>query len=71
MKPLLTTTQVARICGVGNKSVIDWIDGGMMAGYRLPGSTHRRVPREAVVEFLNEHNLPVLVPEDPRNDGKK
>ena len=54
-----TTGQVARICKVAPRTVATWFDSGRLKGYRIPGSQDRRVPRESMVQFLNEHNLPL------------
>lgn len=54
-----TTGQVSKICKVAPRTVSNWLDTGRLKGYRIPGSQDRRVPREAMVEFLNEHNLPL------------
>lgn len=36
-----------------------WFDKGLLKGYRLPGRQDRRVPREKLIEFLNEHGMPL------------
>ena len=40
---LLTTTEAARILGCSANTVRRLIDTGVLNGYRLPGSKHRRV----------------------------
>jgi len=56
-----TTSQVARICKVSPSTVIKWVDGGLLKGYRIPGSRHRRILRECLIEFLEEHGMPLGV----------
>lgn len=47
----MTTGQVAKYFGVAPGTVTKWIDSGMIAGMRLPGSKDRRVHPAAVHEF--------------------
>lgn len=54
-----TTGQVARICGVSKRLPAVWFDKGLLKGFRLPGGGHRRVPHENLVEFLEEHGIPL------------
>lgn len=55
-----TTGDVARLCRVTKRTVITWIDGGKLQGYRIPGSRHRRVTADALKEFLRRHKMPRL-----------
>jgi excisionase family DNA binding protein len=53
-----TTGQVARICQVTKRTVIQWIDSGKLKGYTLPDSRHRRVSSLCLEQFLREHRMP-------------
>lgn len=53
-----TTGEVARICQVTKRTVIKWIDSGRLPGYVIPGSRHRRVPADALRQFLRAHKMP-------------
>ncbi len=53
-----TTGDVARACNVTKRTVIKWIDGGKLKGYRIPGSRHRRVSAESLREFLRKYKIP-------------
>lgn len=56
----LTTGEVARLCRVAPRTISKWIDGGHMPGaYRLPLSNDRRVPRQALVDFLTRFGVPL------------
>ena len=55
----LTTTQVAKLCHVSTGMVQRWIDAGHLRAYRIPGSRHRRVPRQYLIEFMREHGIPM------------
>lgn len=72
----LTTGDVARICHVTKRTVIKWIDGGRLRGYRIPGSRHRRVAWDELRAFLRAHRIPdyaaavrrrVLIVDDDRD----
>lgn len=56
---VLTTGQVAKICKVAPRTVSKWFDTGKLKGYRIPGSQDRRIPREYLIKFLKEHNMPL------------
>ncbi len=64
MKTIFTTGQVAKICKVAPRTVSKWFDSGRLRGYRIPGSQDRRLPREHLLRFLNEHGMPLGELED-------
>jgi len=64
MKKVFTTGQVAKICKVAPRTVSKWFDSGRLRGYRIPGSQDRRIPREQLIRFLNEHGMPLAELED-------
>ena len=53
-----TTGDVARVCQVTKRTVIQWIDSGKLQGYRIPGSTHRRVSQRELQQFLRTYRIP-------------
>lgn len=55
---IMTTGDVARICGVTRRTVIDWIDSGKLEGFRIPGSRHRRVSSESLRRFQSLYKMP-------------
>ena len=57
-KPSYTTGEIAKICQVSKRTVILWIDGGKINGYRIPGSRHRRVSATELRRFLRTSHLP-------------
>lgn len=59
MKKVFTTGQVAQICKVAPRTVSKWFDSGRLKGYRLPGCEDRRIPREQLIRFLKENNMPL------------
>ena len=58
-KQVFTTGQVAKICQVAPRTVSKWFDSGKLRGYRIPGSQDRRIPREQLIRFLKENNMPL------------
>jgi excisionase family DNA binding protein len=65
---VFTTGEVAKLCNVTIGTVIRWFDAGDLKGYKIPGSRDRRIPRDALVEFLTKHGMPLgeLASEPPR-----
>ncbi len=58
-KDILTTGEVAKICNVAPRTVSKWFDSGQLRGYRIPGSKDRRIPMNALMKFMKEHNIPL------------
>jgi excisionase family DNA binding protein len=61
---IFTTTKVAKILQVSNRKVTQWIDDGVLEGYPLPGSTHRRVSDEKLRDFMEQNNFPLKLLDD-------
>ena len=60
-KQTFTTGEVADLIHVHQTTVIDWMDKGLMEGYRTPGG-HRRIQREALLRFLATQRMPIPAP---------
>lgn len=58
-KAVFTTGEVAEICKVSQQTVIRCFDSGRLGGYRVPGSRFRRIPRENLILFMKENNIPL------------
>lgn len=56
---IFTTGRIAKICHVATRTVCKWIDSGKLPGYRLPGSSDRRVQRQTLIAFLRENRMPI------------
>ena len=67
MKTVFTTGEVATICKVSQQTVIRCFDSGKLKGFRVPGSRFRRIPREKLLEFMRENQIPL----DQLDSGKK
>lgn len=58
MSEVLTTGEAARICGVNFRTVLRWIDRGLLQAYRLPGRGDRRVLSDELHRFMLENGIP-------------
>ena len=67
MKDLFTTGEAAVLCKVSQQTIIRCFDSGRLDGFRIPGSKFRRIPRQSLVRFMKENNIPL----DNIDSGKK
>ena len=67
MKDLYTTGEAADVCNVSQQTIIRCFDAGRLEGFRVPGSKFRRIPRESLVKFMKENEIPL----DRFASGKK
>jgi two-component system, OmpR family, response regulator len=67
MKTVFTTGEAADICKVSQQTIIRCFDNGRLKGFRVPGSRFRRIPREALVQFMRENEIPI----DQLDSGKR
>lgn len=58
MRPY-TTGDAARLCGLSQKIIIKAFDQGILKGFKVPGSTHRRILHESLIEFIKENGIPI------------
>ena len=58
MEDVLTTGEAARICGVNFRTVLRWIDRGLLQAYKLPGRGDRRVLPDELHRFMRENGIP-------------
>jgi excisionase family DNA binding protein len=57
-KTLFSTLEAAKACKISEQEIIQRFDSGQLKGYRLPGSRDRRIPREALLRFMEENGMP-------------
>ena len=67
VKTIFTTGEVAQICKVSQQTVIRCFDSGRLQGFRVPGSRFRRIPRESLIAFMKNNDIPM----DQLETGKK
>lgn len=58
MKTVFTTGEAADICKVSQQTIIRCFDSGRLKGFRVPGSRFRRIPRDALVAFMKDNQIP-------------
>jgi excisionase family DNA binding protein len=58
-KTVFTTGEAAGVCKLSQQTVIRCFDNGQLQGFRVPGSKFRRIPRDSLVRFMKEHNIPL------------
>src|SRR5688500_3321234 len=66
-KQIFTTGEAAEICKVSQQTIIRCFDSGRLKGFRVPGSKFRRIPREELIRFMRENNIPT----DSLEGGKR
>jgi len=66
-KQVFTTGEVAQICNVSQQTVIRCFDSGRLQGFRVPGSRFRRIPRDALLAFMKNNQIPL----DQLDSGRK
>jgi excisionase family DNA binding protein len=58
-KAVYTTGEAAEICRLSQQTIIRCFDNGQLQGFRVPGSKFRRIPRDQLIKFLKENNIPL------------
>jgi len=58
-KSVFTTGEAAEICKLSQQTIIRCFDSGQLEGFRVPGSKFRRIPRDKLIKFMKEHNIPM------------
>ena len=66
-KTVFTTGEAAKICKVSQQTIIRCFDYGALKGFLVPGSHFRRIPRECLLTFMKENNIPT----DALESGKR
>lgn len=59
MKELFTTGEAADICNLSQQTIIRCFDAGRLEGFRIPGSKFRKIPRDNLVRFMKDNNIPM------------
>ena len=55
---VFTTTEAAKALGFSNRTITRCVDSGILPGFRIPGSTHRRIPEDSLWTFIAKNDLP-------------
>lgn len=59
MKKVFSTGEAAAICKVSQQTIIRCFDTGRVQGFRVPGSRFRRIPRESLILFMKDNDIPL------------
>jgi len=57
-KTVFTTGEAAKICKVSQQTIIRCFDNGSLKGFRVPGSRFRRIPRDQLLSFMRDNQIP-------------
>jgi excisionase family DNA binding protein len=57
-KHIFTTGEAAEICKVSQQTIIRCFDSGRLQGFRVPGSRFRRIPRDELIRFMKNNDIP-------------
>ena len=60
-KAVFTTGEAAELCRVSQQTIIRCFDGGRLKGFRVPGSRFRRIPRDALIQFMRDNDIPTTI----------
>ena len=58
-KHVFSTGDAAAICKISQQTIIRCFDSGKLEGFRVPGSRFRRIPRESLIKFMRENDIPL------------
>lgn len=59
MKPFYTTGEVAKICKIATKTVVNYCESGKIRFEQSPITNYRRIPRHELIRFITQFNIPV------------
>ena len=60
-KQIFTTGQAADICKISQQTIIRCFDSHKLKGFRVPGSRFRRIPRDELIRFMKENEIPTEI----------
>ncbi len=58
-KAVFSTGEAADVCNVSQQTIIRCFDKGRLQGFRVPGSKFRRIPRDELIRFMQENDIPL------------
>jgi excisionase family DNA binding protein len=58
-KELYTTGEAADVCSLSQQTIIRCFDSGRLRGFRIPGSKFRKIPRDNLLKFMKDNNIPM------------
>ncbi len=67
MDDVLTVFKASKYCRVSPKTIINWIESGLIKAYKTPGG-HRRINQKDLIAFMEKQGMPV--PENEADTGR-
>jgi len=67
MEDVLTVFKASKCCSVSPKTIINWIESGLIKAYKTPGG-HRRINRKDLIAFMEKQGMPL--PEEDADTGR-
>ena len=67
MEDVLTVFKASKYCSVSPKTIINWIESGLIKAYKTPGG-HRRINRKDLIAFMENQGMPL--PEKEIDTGR-
>jgi excisionase family DNA binding protein len=58
MDDVLTVFKASKLCSVSPKTIINWIESGLIKAYKTPGG-HRRINRRDLLAFMENQGMPM------------
>lgn len=58
-KAVYTTGEAAEICNLSQQTIIRCFDNEQLKGFRVPGSKFRRIPHDALLQFMKDNGIPL------------
>lgn len=59
-KSIYSAGEVAKLCGVTHRTVVNWIQRDQLLAYKLPGTRgDNRITHEVLCSFLEKHSMPL------------
>ena len=58
-KRVFTTGEAAAVCKLSQQTIIRCFDNERVRGFRVPGSRFRRIPRNELIKFMKQNDIPM------------
>lgn len=69
MDDVLTVFKASKYCSVSPKTIINWIESGLIKAYKTPGG-HRRINRKDLIAFMENQGMPLPEKDKQMENGR-
>ena len=69
MDDVLTVFKASKYCSASPKTIINWIDSGLIKAYKTPGG-HRRINRKDLIAFMENQGMPLPEKDKEMESGR-